>query len=104
SAAQAAGLAALADTAFLPATLPQVWSASDDLETGLRRLGLKVWRAALPFMLVHCSNGAAVRMRLLQHGCVVRDCASFGLPEWVRVAPRQPEENARLIDAWKEIV
>jgi threonine-phosphate decarboxylase len=45
-----------------------------------------------------------VRMRLLRHGCLVRDCASFGLPEWVRVAPRQPAENARLIEAWKEIV
>ncbi len=104
SAAQVAGLAALADTAFLPATLPRVWAASDDLVTGLRRLGLEVWRAALPFMLVHCGNGAAVRIRLLRRGCLVRDCASFGLPEWVRVAPRQPAANARLIDAWREIV
>jgi histidinol-phosphate aminotransferase len=104
SAAQAAGLAALADADFLPATLPRLWSASDDLRDGLRRLGLDVWRAAMPFMLVRCGNGAAVRMRLLRHGCLVRDCASFGLPEWVRVAPRQPAENARLIEAWKEIV
>lgn len=104
SAAQAAGLAALADTTFLPATFPQVWAASDDLETGLRRLGLDVWRAALPFMLVRCGNGAMVRAHLLRRGCLVRDCASFGLPEWVRVAPRQPGENARLIDAWKEII
>jgi histidinol-phosphate aminotransferase len=104
SAAQAAGLAALADADFLPATLPRLWSASDDLRDGLRRLGLDVWRAAMPFMLVRCGNGAAMRMRLLRHGCLVRDCASFGLPEWVRVAPRQPAENARLIEAWKEIV
>ena len=104
SAAQAAGLAALADTAFLPVTLPRVWAASDDLETELRQLGLMVWRAVLPFLLVQCGNGAAVRVRLLQRGCLVRDCASFGLPEWVRVAPRQPAENARLIKAWKEIV
>lgn len=104
SAAQAAGLAALADAAFLPTTLPRLWGASDDLFDGLRRLGLHVWRAALPFMLVRCGNGATVRARLLQRGCVVRDCASFGLPEWVRVAPRRPSENARLIAAWKEIL
>ncbi|ABU56758.1 pyridoxal phosphate-dependent aminotransferase [Roseiflexus castenholzii] len=104
SAAQAAGLAALTDAVFLPATLPRLWSASDDLVAGLHRLGLYVWRAALPFMLVRCGNGATVRTRLLHLGCIVRDCASFGLPEWVRVAPRRPEENARLIAAWKEIV
>ncbi|MCS6842636.1 MAG: histidinol-phosphate transaminase [Roseiflexaceae bacterium] len=104
SAAQAAGLAALADAAFLPATLPRLWSASNDLFDGLRRLGLYIWRATLPFMLVRCGNGAAVRVRLLQRGCVVRDCASFGLPEWVRVAPRRPSENKRLIAAWREIL
>lgn len=104
SAAQAAGLAALADAAFLPATLPLLWSASDDLFAGLCRLGLHVWRATLPFMLVRCGDGAAVRARLLQRGYVVRDCASFGLPEWVRVAPRRSSENARLIAAWKEIL
>lgn len=104
SAAQTAGLAALADSGFLPSTLPRLWIASDDLYTGLRRLELDVWRATLPFMLVRCGNGATIRRRLLQRGCVVRDCASFGLPEWVRVAPRRPSENAQLLSAWKEII
>jgi threonine-phosphate decarboxylase len=104
SAAQAAGLAALADAAFLPATLPDLWRASDDLFDGLRRLGLHVWRATLPFMLVRCGDGATARAQLLTRGCVVRDCASFGLPEWVRVAPRRAEENARLLAAWKEML
>lgn len=104
SAAQAAGLAALADTAFLPTTVPQLWAASDALHAALSELGLSVWRAALPFMLVRTGDGAATRAALLRRGCVVRDCASFGLPAWVRLAPRRPAENGRLVEAWGGIV
>lgn len=104
SAAQAAGQAALADAAFLPRTVPQLWAASDQLRDGLAALGLVIWRAAAPFLLVRSGNGAAIRSTLLARGCVVRDCASFGLAEWVRVAPRTPTENARLLAAWKEIL
>ncbi|NWG21556.1 MAG: histidinol-phosphate aminotransferase family protein [Chloroflexi bacterium] len=102
SAAQVAGLAALADPAFLQATIPQLWTASDMLYTGISELGLRVWRAALPFLLVQTGDGAATRAALLRSGCVVRDCASFGLPEWVRVAPRRLDDNERLLTAWKE--
>lgn len=104
SAAQAAALAMLADTDFLPATLPQWWAASDDLVHNLRQLGLNVWRAHLPFMLVQCADAALLRRQLLSRGCVVRDCTSFGLPDWVRVAPRRPAENAHLVAVWRELL
>jgi threonine-phosphate decarboxylase len=103
SAAQAAGLAALDDTAFLSVTVPQLWAASDELFAALTGLGLHVWRNALPFMLVHTGDGAATRAALLARCCAVRDCASFGLPARVRVAPRRPAENLRLVEAWKEL-
>jgi len=104
SAAQAAGLAALEDAQFLPRTRPQLWEASDTLRDELRRLAHMVWRGTLPFLLVRTGDGAATRMALLGRGCVVRDCASFGLPEWVRVAPRKPADNMRLIEAWREVI
>jgi threonine-phosphate decarboxylase len=104
SAAQAAGLAALADAAFLPRTAPQLWEASDQVRDALAALGLVVWRASAPFLLVRSGDGAATRSALLARGCLVRNCASFGLPAWVRVAPRAPAENARLVAAWKEIL
>jgi histidinol-phosphate aminotransferase len=103
SVAQAAGLAALLDDRFLPRTLAQLWQASDTLCDRLARLGMAVWRGALPFLLVRTGDGAATRAALLARGCVVRDCASFGLPEWVRVAPRRPEENAELVRAWEAV-
>jgi threonine-phosphate decarboxylase len=104
SAAQLAGVVALADHEFLPRSVPQIWAASDQLRTGFGELGLPVWRAALPFMLVRSGNGAVTRQALLQRGYVVRDCTSFGLPDWVRVAPRHAAENARLLAAWKELL
>ncbi|GAB4447402.1 MAG: histidinol-phosphate transaminase [Chloroflexi bacterium OHK40] len=103
SAAQAAGLAALADQAFLATTVPQLWAASDQLSSGISALELPVWRARLPMLLVRTGDGAATRSALLKRGCVVRDCASFGLPAWVRVAPQRPEANARLLDAWRAL-
>jgi threonine-phosphate decarboxylase len=100
SAAQAAGLVALNDKHFLRDTLPRLWEQSDALRDGLQQLGLTVLRNRLPFLLVHTGDGARTRTALLQRGFVVRDCASFGLPAYVRIAPRGPEENARLVRAW----
>jgi threonine-phosphate decarboxylase len=54
--------------------------------------------------LARTGDGAATRAALLECGCVVRDCASFGLPEWVRVAPRLPENNVRLLRMWAEAI
>jgi histidinol-phosphate/aromatic aminotransferase/cobyric acid decarboxylase-like protein len=33
----------------------------------------------------------------------VRDCASFGLPAYVRIATRRPDENTRLLDAIRAV-
>ncbi len=103
SAAQVAGLAALGDREFVPRTLPQLWQSSKQLRTELCALGLVVLPSMLPFMLVHTGNGASTRAALLQHGCVVRDCASFGLPAYVRIAPRRPEENRILVNRWSRM-
>jgi threonine-phosphate decarboxylase len=101
--AQAAGIAALQDTAHLTHCLACIAQAKDDLVAGLRALELMLIPSTTHFFLVWVGNGAACRQALLQCGILVRDCASFGLPEYIRVATRRPEENARLLTALEEL-
>ena len=101
--AQVAGLAALSDEDHLRRGLEALHSAGCVLRQEIQTLGWKPLPSAVHFFLMRVGNGAAFRSALLRHGILVRDCASFGLPEYVRIAPRRPEENARLITALREI-
>ncbi|HEY0582506.1 MAG TPA: histidinol-phosphate transaminase [Chloroflexota bacterium] len=73
------------------------------LTDGLARLGYTVRPSAANFVLVDVGNGARFRQALLPHGIVVRDCASFGLPQQVRIACRLPADCQRLLDAITQI-
>jgi len=102
--AQAAGVAALGDTAHRARSLELLAEAKATLTAGLTRLGLRPVPSAVPFFLVPVGDGAAFRHRLLTRGLLVRDCASFGLPEYARISPRRPEENERLLAAIREVL
>ncbi len=93
----------LDDQTYLADTLGRWWDSSDALRAGLEELELPVIPSSLPFFLVRVSDGARVRAALLRSGCLVRDCASFGLPAYVRVAPRTPADNHVLIDVWRKL-
>jgi histidinol-phosphate/aromatic aminotransferase/cobyric acid decarboxylase-like protein len=73
------------------------------LTAGLTELGFQVEPSAANFVLVHVGDGARLRRALLPHGIVVRDCASFGLPDCVRIACRLPEDCQRLLDVMSEV-
>ncbi|MCB0083610.1 MAG: hypothetical protein KDE47_21875, partial [Caldilineaceae bacterium] len=55
------------------------------------------------YFLLDVGDGKAFRQRLLTHGLIVRDCASFGLPAHVRIATRKPEENHTLLTCLNQI-
>jgi threonine-phosphate decarboxylase len=101
--AQAAGVAALGDPAHRARALELMRQAKAALVAGLERLGLPPVPSAVPFFLVRVGDGSAFRRSLLARGILVRDCASFGLPEYVRIATRRPEENERLLAAIPEV-
>ncbi len=101
--AQAAGVAALSDPAHLAESLANLRQAKLQLLAGLGNLGLSCVPSSTHFFLVKVGDGTALRDTLLRKGILVRDCASFGLPEYVRVATRRPEENARLLAALREV-
>jgi threonine-phosphate decarboxylase len=102
--AQAAGLAALSDPAHRAGSLQLLQEAKGELVAGLARLGLRPVPSVVPFFLVRVGNGADFRGALLKRRILVRDCASFGLPEYVRISTRRPEENERLLTAIREVL
>jgi threonine-phosphate decarboxylase len=101
--AQAAGLAALGDATHLHATLAQLHAAKSALVAALTRQGYKPNPSATNFFLLPVEDGACLRVRLLMQGVLVRDCASFGLPQCIRIAARRPDENAKLLQAMERV-
>ena len=100
--AQAAGVAALGDPNYRRNSLERLLEAREELVAGMSLLGRTPLPSAAPFFLVRVGDGAAFRQSLLRRGILVRDCASFGLPAHVRISPRRPEDNNRLLAAIQE--
>lgn len=97
-------LAALPDAqAFLHTTLPLVQQHATALAATLREFGA-VRHHGTPYLLLHVGHAAQVTQALLGHDMRVRDCASYGLPEWIRVSTRTPQENDALITRLKEVI
>ncbi len=101
--AQAAGLAAIRDEAHLERARAEVRQARVYLTAALGELGLRVLPSSANYLLVDVGNAAGVRARLLKHGVCVRDCTSFGLPEYVRIGMRPVTDCQRLVAAFAEI-
>lgn len=68
----------------LAAWRDEVAALRRDLTSVLQHCGLTVRSAAAPWVLVE--GVADLRARLIPHGVLVRDCASFGMPGVHRVA------------------
>ena len=104
SVAQAAGLAALADEDHVATGRKVVQEAKAYLRRELCALGIPVNPSVTNFLLAQVGDAAKVRNALLQRRIAVRDCTSFGLPQYIRVAARRPEECATLVKALKEVM
>ena len=56
------------------------------------------------YFLMHVGDAACVRATLRARAAIaVRDCRSFGLPAYIRVAARTPPENAALVAALRSL-
>jgi len=102
-AAQVAGLAALADQEHVTRARKMVAEAKAYLYAALLELGLRALPSSANFMLIKVGKAETVRFKLLQRGLCVRDCASFGLPQYIRVAVRSLPECRRLVAGLKEV-
>ena len=92
----ASALADLLAVADLPAWAATVARWRADLVAVLAAAGLGAEPSDAPWVLVRAPG---LRARLAPHGVLVRDCASFGLPDHARVAVPGPAGLDRLADA-----
>ena len=101
-----AGFAALRVEDQQLLAVPEVARGREELTDGLRAARIEVRDSRANFFLVRVGDATAFRLRLLRRGFAVRDCASFGLPEWVRVAVPPDGAVPRLlqgfIDAYRD--
>jgi histidinol-phosphate aminotransferase len=100
--AQAAGLAVLRDQGYLRDCIGTLHQHKAALVRNLIALGFSPLPSAVHFFLLPVGDGARFRAKLAPRGILVRDCVSFGLPEFVRITTRKPEDNARLLAALRE--
>ena len=104
SLAQAAGFAALEHQDHIARGREAVRVGREFLQQELRRLGFDCVSSAANFLLVRVGDAAGLRLRLLQdYGLCVRACASFGLPEYIRIGVRALDDCRRLINALEDI-
>lgn len=101
--AQAAGIVALDDVSHLTQTLARVSEDKAALVASLEAMGLSPLPSVTHFFLCEVGQASVLRRSLLHRGILVRDCASFGLPTYIRIASRRPADNAQLIRALSEI-
>lgn len=104
SVAQAAGIAALEETAYVKRVRELVASERPWLMENLTHLGLQVVPGTANFLLFHTEFPIAGLLK--PKGILVRSCEDFeGLDDcWIRIAVRTHEENKVLIRALEEVL
>lgn len=104
AAAQLAGVAALDSENYLEDCKAKIKQAKNFLMSELSNIGLVPVPSEANFFLVKVGNARSFHQALLERGFLVRDCSSFGLPEYIRIAPRSMSECIQLITAIKELL
>jgi len=108
SLAQAAACAALFDDEFLALSrrvnqegLAQIAAAAKDLDLSY----IPSWGNFLLIKMGDAADaGIQVFQALLAKGVITRPVANYGLPQWLRISIGTREENARCIEALKDIM
>jgi histidinol-phosphate/aromatic aminotransferase/cobyric acid decarboxylase-like protein len=98
--AQAAAIACCQCSEFVRESRERLLDDRRALERELGELGVACFPSVTSFLLARVPQVAALRGRLLErHRIVVRDCASFRLPGFMRLGAKPPAARQRLIAA-----
>jgi histidinol-phosphate aminotransferase len=105
SLALAAACAALDDVDYVEQSRRLNEAGMQQLETGLRELGLSWIPSRANFLAVDLGrNAAPVYEGLLREGVIVRPVGGYGMPNHLRVSIGQPQENSRFLEALSRVL
>lgn len=104
SVAQAAGIAALAETTYTEQLRTHIVEQRTILIEGLRNLGCRVIPGEANYLLFYRPD-IMLGERMKEQGILIRDCSNYhGLqPGWYRVAVRTEMENQQLLETLGEV-
>jgi histidinol-phosphate aminotransferase len=97
--AQAAGVAALSDAAFVAQSRAHANASRAFMLNGLRTLGLEPVPSETNFVAVPVGDDAAVAAGLQERGFTVTPLAGWGLPGLIRISFGTAEQNRGLLAA-----
>jgi len=100
--AQAAAVATCAPdaSAHVDDTTARLRSAAIEIDAAARRLGITTLASDTHYLLLNVGDARVFAAGLRnRHAIKVRDCSSFGLPSYIRVAARTPGDNRLLAAA-----
>jgi len=103
-AAHSAGCSALDSIKYYKKTWIKCKTLTHSLRSNLINSGFNVISTSTNFMLINLKNiqnKDKLFQFLLDHNIYVRDCASFKLPEYIRIGTHCQKENRRLIKLFK---
>ena len=104
SLAQAAGVAALKEQAFLQKTKVLIAGERPWMKAQLERFGFRVCPSRVNYLLFEAP--ADLHIKLKEKGIAIRNCDNYpGLTSgWYRIAVRRHEENVKLMDTIRGIM
>lgn len=99
NAALAAGEAALSEMEYLHETIAKTRNNAIYLQDAIMKHGYRVIKSEVHYFLIDVKpiTGDDFRKKMLHNSIYVRDCTSFGIPDYIRIGTQLPHENDRLI-------
>ena len=97
--AQIAGITACAHQNFVAKSRCQILADQKSMQEALLQAGWRPLPSSTLYFLLPMRDATAMRQRLLKHGIMTRSCASYGLPDYLRLAARPAPDVERLLAA-----
>jgi histidinol-phosphate aminotransferase len=103
--AQAAGLAVLSELPYYEKTLRDLKLLRDEFFKQLESINQTLIQSSTHFVLIRTSGEARLARRwFLQRSIQVRDCVSFGLPEFIRISTQLQADNLAFLREYRKMI